>query len=140
MRILLDYAQQVICLPMIVTDFLLKYNIAPFEIAIIPTILSLVTLFMFVILEYKRQDLTDLNMILSLAIYSICGMEYNLYACIASIFISIGYFGFKRSEGVCIRKAHQYNLLMTGFVFFSLLSMDTGISPDKMYAKQMRGW
>ncbi|CAG9860258.1 unnamed protein product [Phyllotreta striolata] len=140
LRILLDYAQQVMCFPMVLTDFLLKYNIAPASIAVIPSILSLLTVFLFVLLEYKRQDLTDLNILICLITYTITGMEYNAYACIAALFIGTAYFRFKRNEGVCIRKASQYNLLMAGFVFFSLLSLDNGVSHNKMYKQQIRGW
>ncbi|XP_057672015.1 uncharacterized protein LOC130903768 [Diorhabda carinulata] len=124
LRILLDYAQLVLTLPLIVSEFLLKNDVAPPEISYIPAGIAFATLLMFIILEYKRQDLTDLNVITSLLCYIIVGCFYNLYAVLAGLNYAINYFFIKRKEGCCLKKANQFNLLMSSFAALSLLSLD----------------
>ncbi|XP_050517671.1 uncharacterized protein LOC126892207 [Diabrotica virgifera virgifera] len=124
LRILLDYGQLVLALPLIVTEFLLKNEVVPAEVAYIPTGIAFATFLMFIFLEYKRQDLTDLNVITSILCYIIVGYAYSLYAFVAGLIFGLNYFLIKRREECFLKKANQFNLLMSAFALMSLLSLD----------------
>ncbi|KAG5896904.1 hypothetical protein JTB14_033542 [Gonioctena quinquepunctata] len=129
LRVLLDYAQLLLALPFITTDFLIRYEVFPEEISAIPIFIGFGALVLFIVFEFKRQDLTDLTVILSLFLYSVSGLVHQMWAFAAAFFFFIGYFGFYRNQGDCWRNDGRYNLCMSMFAFLSLAAFQ----PDKLF-------
>ncbi|XP_023016392.1 uncharacterized protein [Leptinotarsa decemlineata] len=128
LRLLLDYAQLIMALPLITTEFLITHQIFPEEISGIPVYIGFTALMLFIIFEYKRQDLTDLTIILSLFLYASTGIFHQPMAIVGSIFFSVGYFSYKRNEGVCLRNQNYFNLCMAVFGFLSVVAFE----PEKL--------
>ncbi|KAJ8920836.1 hypothetical protein NQ315_015628 [Exocentrus adspersus] len=121
LRILLEYGQIVLPHPFLTTALWQKLSVGPNEIALLHCFFGLAAFLFFILMEYKRQDLTDLALITSITSSIIVGILYENYFATASGFLMAGsYFKLKRGEDVCTASPKTptfayYNLTMAAF-------------------------
>lgn len=127
LKLLMDYAQEVLPLPFLTADLWMKFEVAPGYVSYVHAAFGLTAFFFMVIFEYKRPDLTDLAMIfnffslLAFAIYM-----QNIFAGLAALEACAFYMKFKRLEQ-CFEKNKM--LFMCSCAAFNLLAL-CSFDPD----------
>lgn len=125
LRILLDYAQVVLPHPFLTTELWYKHSVGPSETALMHCFFGLAAFLFFVLMEYKRQDLSDLALIISIISSIIVGIIYeNYFATGAGVLLAAAYFPLKRGEE-CVLEGVQslsgyFNFVM---VVYSILTV-----------------
>lgn len=99
LKILVDYAQEVLPLPFLASDYWIREELAPNYISYLYAAFGIGALVYLVIFEYKRPDLTDLAMLVSFCSLSLAGY-YNQrpYPVLAAMEAGVYYVKFKRHE------------------------------------------
>ncbi|KAJ8936735.1 hypothetical protein NQ314_012182 [Rhamnusium bicolor] len=126
LRHLLDYAQIVLPLPFVTTELWQKHNVGPSEVAILHALFGLSAFLFYALMEYRRQDLTDLALILSIISSAVVGLLYqNYFATLAAAVVAAAYFGVKRKETCGDTKPQMiFNISMAVFSIASLAAFE----------------
>lgn len=122
---LLDYAQLMLPITCITTELWLKYEVAPKEICVLPAAFGIAAVLFYIVLEYRRQDITDLTLFLSTAAMIVIGSYYeNLLAVAAALELGGYYVKVKRKEECPLQNQEQFNYTTMAFLLFSLAAFE----------------
>ncbi|XP_060518340.1 uncharacterized protein LOC132697082 isoform X2 [Cylas formicarius] len=132
LRDLLDYAQLVLTLPCYAAEVWIKNEVGPQELALLHAAFGFLALAVFIFLEYKRQDLTDLAVFSNLLSMLVVAAVYeDPLAGFAATVFAVGYCLLKRScNQCCLALQDRFNFLMAGFAVVSLVSFDPALIQD----------
>lgn len=125
LKILLDYAQEVLPLPFLSADLWMKFEIAPPYVSYLHAAFGLTAFFYLVIFEYKRPDLTDLANILNF--FSLMGVaiyQQNIFAAAAAVQACLFYIKFKRTDYCFENNKFLFMCSSALFNLFALISFD----------------
>ncbi|KAJ8960711.1 hypothetical protein NQ318_020003 [Aromia moschata] len=113
LRLLLDYAQLTLALPCFTTEVWIANSVGANEVAVLHALFGLSAFFFYVLMEYKRQDLTDLALIISGLSSLLVGLIYaNYFASGAALVYLVGYFFVKRKQTCGLEASGAYNYIM----------------------------
>lgn len=121
LKILLDYAQEVLPLPFLTADLWMKFEIAPAYVSYLHAAYGLTAFFYLIIFEYKRPDLTDFAIIFNY--FSLMGLaiyKQNIFAAAAALHVCIFYIKFKRTEFCFVNNKF---ISMLASAFFNLCAL-----------------
>lgn len=125
LKSLMDYAQEVLPLPFLTADLWMKYEIAPAYVSYLHAGFGLFAVVYVIFFEYKRQDLSDLTMILNFA--SLMGAaisQLNYFAMCAAVIAAVFYVAFKRTEDCFEQNKFVFMCSCAFFNLFALFSFD----------------
>lgn len=127
LKMLMDYAQEVLPLAFLTADFWIKNELAPSYIGYTHAALGIAALFYMIVFEYKRPDLTDLSMIFnSVSLVGAAIYMNNSYAVLAAFEACSYYVFFKRTE-LCFEN-NKFKFIVSCAIFncFALASFQPG--------------
>lgn len=125
LKSLVDYAQEVLPLPFLTADLWMKYEIAPAYISYINAAFGLFAIFFTIFFEYKRQDLSDLAMILNfVSLMGVAIYNANYFAICAAMIALVFYVWYKRTEECFENNKFVFMCSCAFFNLFALFSFD----------------
>ncbi|XP_018572689.1 uncharacterized protein LOC108912029 [Anoplophora glabripennis] len=129
LRILLDYGQVVLSHPFLTAVLWQKHDAGPKEIAVAHCLLGLTAFLFFAFMEYKRLDLSDLALIISIPSSIIVGALFgNYFACGAGVLMALAYFGLKRGEDCILQTSPvlsgTFNFAMAAYAILTLVQFE----------------
>ncbi|XP_050306975.1 uncharacterized protein LOC126743795 [Anthonomus grandis grandis] len=129
LRDLLDHLQLVLVLPCYAAQMWVKTEMGPPEIAVVHAGLGIIAALMYILVECRRQDLTDLAIFANA--FSLCCislLNVNPFVTLATSVLVSGYLIYKRDdEQCCLAPQDKFNLIMATFAIISLVSFDDDI-------------
>ncbi|XP_030757517.1 uncharacterized protein LOC115883311 [Sitophilus oryzae] len=129
LRDLLDYCQVVLVLPCYAAELWTKSEMGPAEVAYVHAGLGFLAAAMFVVTEFRRQDLTDLAIFTNgFSTFGVGILSKNPLAFLAGLCFFLGYYWYKRSEDqCCLAPQDKFNFIMALFAIISVLSFDQNV-------------
>ncbi|KAL1493989.1 hypothetical protein ABEB36_009665 [Hypothenemus hampei] len=129
LRDLLDYCQVSLALPCYAAEMWIKTEIGPPEIAGFHATLGLIAVCTYILMECRRQDLTDLAVFANgISLLCMALLSINLFTLIATSIFLAGYCIYKRHDDVCcMAPMDKFNFVMAAFALTSLASFDDNV-------------
>nr|CAH7736782.1 unnamed protein product [Callosobruchus chinensis] len=127
LRILTDYATQVLVIPSLTTELWMKKEIAPFEVAVLPVSLGCLAFVFFIAMEYKRRDITDLVVLLNLIFMVLANLNGEgglLFSLGAYIIFASAYVCTKRHCGDNVKLDDIFNVAVSTVLLITLIDLE----------------
>lgn len=97
LKLLMDYAQEVLPLPFLTADLWMKNEMAPGYVCYLHAAFGLFAFFYMIVFECKRLDLTDLSMFVNfIALMYFSVQIKNVFSFLAAVVMGVFYLRFKR--------------------------------------------
>ncbi|VEN43440.1 unnamed protein product [Callosobruchus maculatus] len=127
LRILTDYATQVLVIPSLTTELWMKKEVAPFEVAVLPVSLGCLAFIFFIAMEYKRRDITDLVVLLNLIFMVLANLNGEgalLFSLGAYIIFASAYVCTKRHCGDNVKLDDIFNAAVSTVLLITLIDFE----------------